>query len=257
MLGAIIGDIVDSRFEFANVKARNFELLSPECSFTDDTICTVAVADAILHGVPYRDSLLDWCRRYPHPMGAYGGSFSRWLSSPDHQPYDSWGNGAAMRVSPVAWAFSDYDIVLREALATALPTDNHPDGLVGASVVACGIFLLRTMNRPSFLSGELAQLVRRAYGDDYAERVPAPGVFDELCQGCVPLAFKICAEASSFEDALRRAIAYGDSDTLGAIVGSLADARGGIPPEIRERDLSFLPNDMLDVVVELKNRYKK
>ena len=218
MLGAIIGDVVGSRFEFANARTRDFALFSDECSFTDDTICTVAVADAILRGVPYRDALLLWCRRHPNPMGAYGSSFSSWLASPDPRPYGSWGNGAAMRCSPVAWAFGDYGAVLREALATALPTHNHPEGLVGASVVALAILLLRTTTRPSFRDGEVARLVRSAYGEDYAERVPAPGVFDESCRGCVPLAFKLCAEASSFEDALRRAIAHGgDSDTIGSI----------------------------------------
>ena len=197
MLGAIIGDVVGSRFEFANVKTRNFKLFSPECSFTDDTICTVAVADAILRGVPYRDALLLWGRRYPNPKGSYGGSFSLLLGSADPQPYNSWGNGAAMRVSPVAWAFSEYGVIVREALATALPTHNHPEGIVGASTVALAIFLLRTINHPSFRDGEVARLVRDAYGEDYAERVPAPGVFDETCRGCVPLAFKLCAESSS------------------------------------------------------------
>ena len=105
MIGAIIGDIVGSRFEFNNTRDGNFALFSPECSFTDDTICTVAVADAILRGEDYRTSILRWCRKYPNPMGAYGASFALWLNSPDPQPYNSFGNGAAMRVSPVAYAF--------------------------------------------------------------------------------------------------------------------------------------------------------
>lgn len=258
MLGAIIGDIVGSPFEFANnLNFHRCPLFSPGCSFTDDTVCTVAVADAVLRGVPFRDALLDWCRRYPNPMGSYGCSFSRWLSSADPQPYNSFGNGAAMRVSAIGWAFASEAETLRAAIASAEPTHNHPEGIIGASVVALDIFRLRTMSHPSFRSGEVARLVAYAYGEDYAERVPARGVFDETCQGCVPLAFKICAEASSFTDALRRAVSYGgDSDTLAAIVGSLAEARWGIEPGVRAHALRYLPEDMLSVVVEFENRFK-
>lgn len=119
MIGAIIGDIVGSRFEFNNTRDGNFALFSPECSFTDDTICTVAVADAILRGEDYRTSILRWCRKYPNPMGAYGASFALWLNSPDPQPYNSFGNGAAMRVSPVAYAFDTEQEVIRQAMETA------------------------------------------------------------------------------------------------------------------------------------------
>lgn len=105
MLGAIIGDIVGSRFEFNNVKRSDFDLFASECDYTDDTICTMAVADAILNDKSYKDCLLSWCRRYPHPMGGYGGSFAHWVFSDTQQPYNSYGNGAAMRVSPIAWLF--------------------------------------------------------------------------------------------------------------------------------------------------------
>jgi ADP-ribosylglycohydrolase len=115
MLGAIIGDIVGSRFEFNPTNDYDFELFSDQCDFTDDTICTIAVADALLKGRAFGESLHDWCKRYPHPKGGYGGRFAQWVRSDNPQPYDSFGNGSAMRVSPVAWYYEDEDEMLRNA----------------------------------------------------------------------------------------------------------------------------------------------
>ncbi len=257
MLGAIIGDIVGSPFEFANVKTfRHKSLFTPGCEFTDDTICTIAVADALLTGESFGSALQRWCRKYPNPKGGYGGSFNAWLHASCPMPYNSWGNGAAMRVSPVGWAFKSEAETLRAALASAAPTHNHVEGLIGASVVARAIYLLRTMNRPSFLSGEVVDLVASHYGEHWSMRVPPRGVFDETCQGCVPLAFLICAESDSFEEAIRKAVGYGgDSDTLCAIVGSLAEARWGIPQDLKKRALSMLPQEMVDVVLKFKSTF--
>ena len=127
MLGAMIGDIAGSKYEFNNTFDYDFEMFGEGCDFTDDTICTVAIADAILNGRSYQESLLDWCHRYPSPKGAYGGRFAGWIRSLDPQPYNSFGNGSAMRVSPVAWLFDDLPQVLEEAEKTALPTHNHPE----------------------------------------------------------------------------------------------------------------------------------
>lgn len=143
MIGAIIGDIVGSRFEFNNAKGGNFALFTKQCDFTDDTICTVAVADAILKGEDYKSSILRWCRKYPNPMGAYGGSFARWITSPDPQPYNSFGNGAAMRVSPVAWAFRSERDVIRQAIETAKISHDHTEGIIGAMVTALVIYYLK------------------------------------------------------------------------------------------------------------------
>lgn len=132
MLGAIIGDIVGSRFEFNNTDNYNFELFTEESTFTDDTICTIAIADAINNGEHYEDTLLKWCRKYPNPKGAYGSSFARWIASDTPQPYNSFGNGSAMRVSPVAWFFDDLYRVKKEAEETAIVTHNHPEGIKGA-----------------------------------------------------------------------------------------------------------------------------
>lgn len=256
MLGAIIGDIVGSPYEFANTKNPRFPLFSKESEFTDDTVLTIAVADALLTGESFGSALQRWGRKYPNPKGAYGSSFNAWLHAMCPMPYNSFGNGAAMRVSPVGWAFKSEAETLRAALASAAPTHNHVEGLIGASVVARAIYLLRTMNRPSFLNGEVVDLVASHYGEYWSMHIPPRGVFDETCQGCVPLAFFICSESDRFEEAIRRAVLWGgDSDTLAAIVGSLAEARWGIPPEIREKALELLPADMRLVIENFNSRF--
>ena len=256
MLGAIIGDIVGSPYEFANTSNPRFPLFSKRSSFTDDTVCTIAVADALVSGEDFGSALQRWGRKYPNPMGGYGGSFNAWLHAINPMPYNSWGNGAAMRVSPVGWAFNSEAETLRAALASAAPTHNHVEGLIGASVVARAIYLLRTMNRPSFLSGEVSELVVASYGEYSTQQLPPRGVFDETCQGCVPLAFFICRQSDGFEEAIRKAVLWGgDSDTLAAIVGSLAEARWGIPEKIREKALELLPADMCSVLEKFKSKF--
>ena len=256
MLGAIIGDIVGSPYEFANTSNPRFPLFGKGCDFTDDTICTVAVADAILRGSDFGGTLREWCIRYPNPMGAYGGSFNAWLHSANPQPYNSWGNGAAMRVAAVGWAFNSEAETIRAAMASAAPTHNHVEGLIGASVVARAIFRLRTEPYPSFVNGSIPEMLVYEYGEYWYKRVPAPGVFDETCQGCVPLAFLICSKSNFFQDAIRKAVLYGgDSDTLGAIVGSLAEARWQIPEGMKQKALQMLPDDMLAVISEFKSRF--
>lgn len=272
MLGAIIGDIAGSKYEFNNTFDYDFEMLGEGCDFTDDTICTVAVADAILNGRSYQESLLDWCRRYPSPKGAYGGRFAGWIRSLDPQPYNSFGNGSAMRVSPVAWLFDDLSQVLEDAEKTALPTHNHPEGIKGAKAVAHAIWHFRKSRfsekskdseneETKGLKNENAKAskdenetiqgfmsIARSYYEDFDTRVYPKGKFDETCMDAVPLSFYLLSQASSFEDAIRLAISHGgDSDTIGAIVGSIAEARFGIPQEMKEKALSYLPDDMKDI----------
>ena len=141
MIGAIIGDIVGSRWEFNSTNNYNFEWLSDNNDFTDDTICTIAVADALLKGRDFGESIHEWCNRYPHPMGGYGGRFTQWVQSDNPLPYNSFGNGAAMRVSPVAWAANDLEFkyLLPMAEKSAACTHNHPEGIKGAQVVAIAI----------------------------------------------------------------------------------------------------------------------
>lgn len=252
MLGAIIGDIVGSRFEFNNTHSTRFKLFTPECSFTDDTICTIAIADALLKHQDYARSLRDWCSRYPLPTGGYGGSFSRWITAPDPQPYNSFGNGSAMRVSPVSWAFDTLQDVQRQAIATATPTHNHPDGIIGALCVATCIYIARSLPDP--VQG-LQTTLRYFYGDSPLENCN-PGTFDETCPGTVPLAVHLATEAGSFVAAIRAAVALGgDSDTLAAITGSIAEARFGIPDTIREEALAFLPPEMVDVLQKFNKAF--
>jgi ADP-ribosyl-[dinitrogen reductase] hydrolase len=269
MLGAMIGDIAGSKYEFNNTFDYDFEMFGEGCDFTDDTICTVAIADAILNGRSYQESLLDWCRRYPSPKGAYGGRFVRWICSLNPQPYNSFGNGSAMRVSPVAWLFDDLSQVLEEAEKTALPTHNHPEGIKGAKAVAHAIWYFRKSRfsegskdseneETKGLKNENAKdenetiqgfmSIARSYYEDFDTRVYPKGKFDETCMDAVPLSFYLLSQVSSFEDAIRLAISHGgDSDTIGAIVGSIAEARFGIPQEMKEKALSYLPDDMKDI----------
>lgn len=243
MIGAIIGDIVGSRFEFNNTDRYDFELFTPECDFTDDTICTVAVADAIWRKKSYKDSLVEWCRRYPNPTGAYGSSFRRWIYNP--VPYGSYGNGAAMRVSPVGWAFDDLETVRKEAEQTAIVSHSHPEGIKGAVTIAEAIFLLRKGEGKE----QIRQLLETTYGKDYQQRLPRRGVFDVTCQGCVPLSLHLFLQSTDFENAIRRAVSYGgDTDTTGAIVGSIAEAHYSIPEWMKEKALKYLTEEMREVV---------
>lgn len=257
MLGAIIGDIVGSPYEFANTSNPRFPLFSKESSFTDDTICTIAVADALVRGTDFGETLREWCLRYPYPKGGYGCSFNSWLHSENPQPYNSFGNGAAMRVSPCAWAAKSEAEALRLAMASAAPTHNHVEGFIGASVVARGIFAYRKYGKATE-SFNIFGLVAEHYGLElnWTAHLPSPGVFDETCQGCVPLAFHILLHSSGFEDAIRWAVLYGgDSDTIAAIVGSLAEARWGIPHDIKKKALSMLPAEMRSVIIKFSKKF--
>ena len=260
MLGAISGDIVGSRFEFNNTKSESFKLFTDECSFTDDTICTVAVADAILNGKSYQDSIHGWCRKYPHPMGGYGGSFARWVQSDNPEPYNSFGNGSALRVSPVGWLVDTEQDVIRHSIATAKVTHDHPDGIIGAMVVARAIYLMRNSNSFTdvLVFNQVLEMIDIFYGVDWEQNLIPRGKFDETCQGCVPLVFHIMKDSNSFEDAIRKAIIYGgDSDTIGAITGSLAEAYYDIPDAIKEAAMGYLPSDMRNVVEQFyKTLYK-
>lgn len=253
MIGAIIGDIVGSRFEFDNTNTEDFELFGKQCDYTDDTICTVAIADAALNGTPYDISLQKWCRKYNHPKGAYGGSFASWIRSNNPQPYGSYGNGSAMRVSPVAWLYNEAGDVVREAANTASVTHNHPEGIKGAVVVAKSIFMLRN----GATKEELLSYASSEYRE-IPEYKPFSNPFDETCMNAVPVSIGCFLASTGFEDAIRKAIIVGgDSDTIGAIVGSIAEAYYEIPLWISEKALGYLPSDMKDIIKQFDGkRYK-
>lgn len=256
MLGAIIGDIVGSRFEFNPTNDYNFELFSPQCSYTDDTICTIAIADALLKQRDFGESLHEWCNRYPYPMGGYGGSFAQWVHSQNPKPYNSFGNGAAMRVSPIAWFNLNAIGDMYQTVDATACTHNHPEGIKGAQAVVTAIHDCLQMHHlcdriDSDTIWELG-LKRAVQKFGYRINFTYPEVentFDETCQGTVPVAFWIILQSNSFEDAIRRAVSLGaDADTLGAIVGSIAEAIWGIPEWMKKKAVSYLPQDMRDVL---------
>lgn len=255
MLGAIIGDIVGSIYEFNNIKTTDFPLFSPGCNFTDDTIMTVATADAILHDKDFATTYQEWGKRYPFPMGGYGGNFSIWLRSAKPQPYNSFGNGAAMRVGPTGWAFNSLKEVQREAQRSARCSHNHTEGLKGAMATASAIYLSRTGTPKQ----EIKQYIERNFGYDLSrttDEIRPIYKFNESCQGTVPEALICFLEGENFEHAIRLAISLGgDSDTLTAITGSIAEAYHGIPDNIVETTLAYLPGEMRDIVHEFNKKY--
>lgn len=261
MLGAIIGDIVGSRWEFTPTNNYKFEWLSQENSFTDDTICTVAVADALLHDRDFGESIHDWCNRYPHPMGGYGGRFAQWVHSDNPQPYSSFGNGAAMRCSPVAHWYQYIDEVLDAAAATALPTHNHDEGIKGAQTVALAIFRALQLNKKekgeakNHIEEILQECVEFSKYEINIQKAEVQNRFDETCQGTVPVALWIIGRSNSFEDAVRLAVSLGaDADTLGAIVGSMAEAIWGIPKAKCLETANYLPEEMLQVIEDFYSK---
>lgn len=262
MLGAIIGDIVGSRWEFNPTNDYSFEWMSEENGFTDDTICTIAVADALLKDRDFGKSIHEWCRRYPHPMGGYGGRFAQWVRRDHPQPYNSFGNGSAMRVSPVAYCFEDVHQMLEAAEETAIPSHNHAEGIKGAKTVAIAIHTALELRKGCDELGEkeIDYILSRCTAiSDYDIEIKKTDVinkFDETCQGTVPVALWIIGESSSFEDAIRKAVSLGaDADTLGAIVGCIAEAIWGIPIEMQLQAMKYLPTEMKRVVLQFYRRY--
>lgn len=253
MLGAIIGDIVGSRFEFDQVPTDKFALFTPDCSYTDDTICTVAIADAILNHRGYKESLIDWCHRYPNPKGGYGNMFYHWLHETNPLPQNSCGNGSAMRVSPVGWLFDTYNDVIREAKFSAEVSHGHAEGIKGAQCVAALVYWMRTCR---ITKDEVENAVNHNFGYELPQlrdinKLGSEGHFDSTCQETVPAAITCFLESQSFEEAIRLAVmARGDTDTKAAICGSIAEAYYEVPADMAGKALSYLPEDMLNVCLQ-------
>ena len=255
MIGAIAGDIIGSVYEHRQIKTKDFRLFDSLCNFTDDTVLTVAVADAILSGKPYIDSVRQFGRRYPY--AGYGGSFIHWLHTPNAGPYNSWGNGSAMRVSPVGFAFTTEDEVLAQAKATAEITHNHPEGIKGAQATALAVFLARTGRDKEFIRSRIIDLF------DYdlnrtVEDIRPIYYFDISCQGTVPEALVAFLDSESYEDAVRNAVSLGgDSDTLACITGGIAEAfYGDIPGDVLAKVKELLTPDLWAVTEEFHNKYR-
>ena len=254
MLGALVGDIVGSVFERAPHKSKEFDFISEKSRFTDDSVLTLATADAILHGYGYMEVFKYWGRCYPH--AGYGERFFRWCLSDEKEQGESFGNGSAMRVSPVAWAFDTLDEVLAEAKKSAEPSHNHPEGIKGASAVAAAIFLARTGKSKD----EIKEYIEKEFGYDLSRtvgKIRKNYKFDATCQGSVPEALIAFLESDSFEDALRNAVSLGgDSDTQACIAGAVAEAFYG---PISEKWVSLLsvllPQEALKVADEFNKKY--
>jgi ADP-ribosylglycohydrolase len=230
MLGAIAGDIIGSRFEHNPIKTTDFELFHPECRFTDDSVLTLAVADHIFLGSDLSNTLKEYFNQYPD--AGYGGRFMQWASSPSPEPYNSFGNGSAMRVSPVGFAFDSIEKVLEKAQSTAEVTHNHPEGIKGAQATAAAIFLARTGNSKI----EIKHFIETQFQYDLSQSLDAirpQYTFDVTCQGSVPQAITAFLESEGFEDAVRKAVSLGgDSDTQACIAGGIAHAFYGKLPDI-------------------------
>ena len=255
MIGAIIGDIAGSRFEFNRTNRIDFELFTPQCDFTDDTICTVAIADAIMNrNNDFRGALLYWCNRYAHPMGGYGGHFLEWLSNP--VPYNSMGNGSAMRVSPVAWLFDNTDDIKKYAEEQSAVSHDHPEGIRGAQCVATAIDLARHDILHSWSQSQIASFSMKLF--EYSVPVDIEqfrNKFFETMPETIPVVFWAFARSHSYESAIRNAIAIGgDADTLGAITGSIAEAYWGVPRKLYNAAMDYLPDDMKTIVEQFYKR---
>ena len=258
MIGAIAGDIIGSVYEgkkqWMTARTADFQpLFSPRARFTDDTVLTAAVAESLLHGRDLTGLLKDYYARYPG--AGFGGEFKRWAASDDTEPYGSWGNGSAMRVSPVAWAFGTLEEVLHRAKDTARVTHNHPEGIKGAQATATAIFLART----GASKWDLRDEVERRFNYDLSftlDDVRPTYAFDSSCAGTVPQAIVAFMESSDFESAVRLAISLGgDCDTLACIAGSIAAAFYGVPNHIREQTLARLDEPLSEIVVEFERHY--
>lgn len=260
MIGAIIGDIAGSRFEWNNIKTKEFELLTSKCFFTDDTVMSLAICDALMRcGGDYTNlakqavySMQTIGRDYPNC--GYGGRFQRWIFTSDPKPYHSWGNGSAMRVSGCGYAANSLEQAIELSRLVTEVTHDHPKGIKGAEATVAAVYLART--------GKNLLEIRDYINEHYypmnftLDSIRDEYSFDVSCQGSVPQALEAFFESESFEDAIRNAISIGgDSDTIAAITGGIAEAYYGVPAGIRKHALTFLDERLLKILMEFENRW--
>ncbi|RKU29951.1 hypothetical protein C6499_07730 [Candidatus Poribacteria bacterium] len=255
MLGAIIGDIVGSIYEGNPIKTKDFPFFGDYCCFTDDSVCTVAVADMLLHDLPPAQTMQKWCCRYPG--AGYGGNFGMWIYADPPEPYNSYGNGAAMRVSPAAFLNrNDLDAALSASDKVTEITHNHPEGMKGARATTHTIWLAYQGERPE----DIRQVITTEYGYDLTQTVDEirPDYdFDITCQGSVPEAITCALESVSFEDTVRNAISLGgDADTLAAIAGPIAEALHSIPDDLKAHTEDLYLSDAPDILEVLEEMYQ-
>jgi len=251
MKGAIIGDIVGSVYEWNNIKTKNFPLFSKMGFFTDDTVCTCAIADGFIYAMENESDLLDTLTEFlldygnAYPHRGYGGHFKKWLHSDDPQPYNSLGNGAPMRCSAAGWLASTPEKAFELGMYTAAPTHNHPEGMKAAGVTAMLIWYARR----GMSMSELRALAAKYYELPVLDELRPSYTFDVGAQGSTAVAISAFLESSSFEDAIRNAISVGgDSDTIAAITGSIAEAYYGVPDSIWSEAADYLDDKLRDTV---------
>ncbi|MDP6705163.1 MAG: ADP-ribosylglycohydrolase family protein [Alphaproteobacteria bacterium] len=253
MLGAIAGDIIGSIYERHQIKSKKFPLFGRGCGFTDDTVCTVAVAEWLLDGGDFAAVLRRHVRR--HPKAGYGGMFLKWALADDAPAYNSWGNGSAMRAAPIAYAADDEADVLRLAAESSAVSHDHPDAIKGAQAVA-----LATWAALGGADGaEIGGLVEDRFGYDMTQSLDQIRWwyrFDVSAKGSVPQAIQAAIEGTDYEDAVRCAISIGgDSDTIACMAGAVAEARFGLPEAVAERALDYLSEDLRAVVERFGERF--
>ena len=254
MLGAIAGDVIGSVYEAHPMKSMDFPLFGQESQFTDDTVLTVATAYSILEKCDYAEAFRTFGRRYPR--AGYGGAFYHWLFSSQSGPYNSWGNGSAMRVSPVGFAFESVDAVLEEAERSASVTHNHPEGIKGAQATALAVFLARKGENKYSIRDDIEK--RFTYDLSRTLDDIRPGYrFEVSCEGSVPESITAFLESKDFEDAVRKAVSLGgDSDTMACIAGGIAHAfYGKIPEEIVANVRERLPDEFLGIIDRFMEMY--
>ena len=253
MYGAIIGDIVGSRFEFNNTSSKNFDFFSPYCTYTDDTVMTIAIAAALTHhklsDTPLDVATIYWMQRLgrKHINAGYGGNFYNWIRSEKPKPYNSWGNGSAMRVSACGIAAQDLAEALNFAEVTASVTHNHKEGIKGAKAIAASIYKAKIgMNKDAIQS----YIEKHFYPLNFSiDEIKLSYQYFESCQDTVPQAIKVFLESESFEDCIRLAISLGgDSDTIAAMAGSIAEQYYGIPEEFKLKVRDYLDKDLLKIL---------
>lgn len=255
MLGAVAGDIIGSWYEFHAIKTKEFELFPPKSKFTDDTTLSMAIAKSILDDEPYLDNVVDFGLRY-FDVG-YGGFFKKWLKAEEHEPYNSWGNGSAMRVSPIAWAYENEEKVLEEARKSAEITHSHPEGIKGAEATALAIFMARM--------GKSKEEIRERITVDFeydlsrtVDEIRPSYKFEVSCQKSVPESIICFLESDSFEDCVRNCVSLGgDADTMAAIAGGIAEAYyGGVHKEIKEQVYEFLNDEFIEILERFEMKTK-
>jgi ADP-ribosylglycohydrolase len=255
LIGALAGDIIGSVYEFHNIKTTDFPLFIDRSRYTDDTVMTLAIANKILKESPYERELQHFGRQYP--KSGFGTYFKGWIFSDNPKPYNSYGNGAAMRVSPIAYAFNDINEVLSEAKRSAEITHNHPEGIKGAQAIAAAVFMARKGSSKDEIKGYVSQNfnydLKRSIKD-----IRANYHFDETCQGSVPESIIAFLESQNFENAIRIAVSIGgDSDTVASITGAISEAfYKDVPEEIKKTVIKLLPDDLLRVLINFSKEYQ-